>query len=95
MNEIKEQHTEIADTSNIVKSCLVTDERYITTQEEDIKVADENGNILLPEYSGNLPNKMNVQSKKIKLRIQDNNKEFSILRTSTEDKCNCDERDCS
>ena len=53
--------TELADTNNIVKSCLYNDDRYLKSMAMNIKVMDENsGDYVLPGYQGNLPSKMKV-----------------------------------
>ena len=59
------------DTNNIIKSCLEKDERYLQSKANDQRMTDDKGNIILPQYLGNLPDKMKVESHKIKLRLKD------------------------
>jgi len=52
---------ELADTNNIVKSCLYNDDRYLQSMAMNIKVMDEDsGGYVLPGCQGNLPSKMKV-----------------------------------
>ena len=60
--------------------------------EEEAKYTDELGNSIRPEFIGDLPSKMNIQSKKIKLKLEDQYKQMSVVKTSTEDKCNCEDK---
>ena len=77
-----------------MKSCLFTDERYLEATAADEAGVDAHGNFILPEYLGNLPDKMDVKSKKIKLKLKDGNESFNIVRTGSGDECPCPVPDC-
>jgi len=45
---------------------------------------DANGNIIIPGFMGNLPEKMKVEYKSIKLKLKDQYNQFNIVRTASD-----------
>jgi len=79
--QVKEASTELANTENLIESCLKHDERYTSWRGKgDGRQFEAQGNIIFPDKMGNIGDNMEVLSKRVKLTMKDPSGQFRLAK---------------